>query len=93
MYEKKKKKTPENLGRHMLPEDRVFDNLVRFKIFIGDVWLWEESYKTDRILKLSKFDTSLLHLVDGMSKLLKRSEDFHLRELCGGTDAVSKLDG
>ena len=76
----------------LLPEDRVFDNLVRFKIFIGDVWLWKESYKTDRILKLSKFDTSL-HVVDGMSKLLKRSEDLHLRELCGGTDAVSKLDG
>ena len=68
----------------------VFDNLVRFKILIGDVWLWEESYKTDRILKLSKFDTSLLHVVDGMSKLLKRSEDLHLRELCGGIDAVSK---
>ena len=77
----------------LLPEDRVFDNLVRFKIFIGDVWLWEESYKTDKMLKLNKLDTSLLHAMDGMSKLLKRSEDLHLRELCGGTDAVSKLDG
>ena len=75
----------------LLPEERVFDNLVRFKIFIGDVWLWEESYNTDRILKLSNFDTS--HVVYGMSKLLKRSEDLHLHELCGGTDAVSKLDG
>ena len=77
----------------LLPEDRVFDNLVRYKIFIGDVWLWEENYNTDRILKLSKFDTSLLHVVDGMSKLLKRTEDLHLRELCGGIDALSKLDG
>ena len=77
----------------LLPEDRVFDNLVRFKIFIGDVWLWEESYKTDKMLKLNKLDTSLLHAMDGMSKLLKRSEDLHLRELCGGIDAVSKLDG
>ena len=77
----------------LLPEDRVFDNLGRFKIFIGDVWLWEESYKIDRILKLSKFGTSLLHVVDGMSKLLKRSEDLHLREFCGGIDVVSKLDG
>ena len=77
----------------LLPEDRVFDNLVRFKIFVGDVWRWEKRYKTDKMLKLNKLDTSLLHAMDGMSKLLKRSEDLHLRELCGGTDAVSKLDG
>ena len=77
----------------LLPEDIVFDKLVRFKIFVGDVWRWEKSYKTDKTLKLDKFDTSLLHVVDGISKLLKRSEDLHLRELCGGTDAVSKLDG
>ena len=77
----------------LLPEDRVFDNLVRFKIFVGDVWRWEKRYKTDKMLKLNKLDTSLLHAMDGMSKLLKRSEDLHLRELCGGTDALSKLDG
>ena len=77
----------------LLPEDIVFDNLVRFKIFLSDVWEWKESYKVDRTLKLDKFDTSLLHVVDGMSKLLKRSEDLHLCKLCGGTDAISKLDG
>ena len=77
----------------LLPEDTVFDNLVRFKIFVGDVWRWEKRYKTDKMLKLNKLDTSLLHAMDGTSKLLKRSEDLHLRELCGGTDALSKLDG
>ena len=77
----------------LLPEDRVFDNLVRFKIFVGDVWRWEKRYKTGKMLKLNKLDASLLHAMDGMSKLLKRSEDLHLCELCGGTDAVSKLDG
>ena len=76
----------------LLPEDRVFDNLVRFKIFVSDASRWEENYETSRTLKLDKFDISL-HVVDGMSKLLKRTEDLHLCKLCGGTDAISKLDG
>ena len=76
----------------LLPKDVVFENLVRYRIFVGDVWIWEENYKTNRTLKLKKFDTSL-HLVDGISKLLKITEDLHLRELCGGTNVLSKLDG
>ncbi|RVW23748.1 putative disease resistance protein [Vitis vinifera] len=40
---------------------------------------------------LNKFDTSL-HLVDGISKLLKRTEDLHLSELCGFTHVLSKLN-
>ncbi|RVW90303.1 Disease resistance protein [Vitis vinifera] len=51
----------------LLPKDIVFDNLERYRIFVGDVWIWEENYKTNRTLKLNKFDTSL-HLVDGISK-------------------------
>lgn len=78
----------------LLPEeiDIVFDNFVRYKIFVGDVWDWEENDETDRTLKLNKLDTSL-HLVDGIRKLLKRSEELHLRELFGGgtITAVSKL--
>ena len=31
--------------------------------------------------------------MDGFSKLLKRTENLHLRELCGGTNLLSKLDG
>ncbi|WKA03299.1 hypothetical protein VitviT2T_021417 [Vitis vinifera] len=75
----------------LLPKDMVFDNLMRYRIFVGDIWIWEKNYKTNRILKLNKFDTSL-HLVDGISKLLKRTEDLHLRELCGGTNVLSKLN-
>ena len=52
----------------------------------------KKNHKTNRTLKLKKFDTSL-HLVDGISKLLKITEDLHLRELCGGTNVLSKLDG
>ncbi|KAL6311654.1 hypothetical protein AAG906_025733 [Vitis piasezkii] len=64
----------------LLPKDIVFENLVRYRIFVAN-----------STLKLNKFDTSL-HLVDGISKLLKRTEDLHLRELCGGTNVLSKLN-
>ncbi|KAJ9682453.1 hypothetical protein PVL29_018383 [Vitis rotundifolia] len=75
----------------LLPKDIVFDNLVRYRIFVGDVWSWEEIFEANSTLKLNKFDTSL-HLVDGISKLLKRTEDLHLRELCGGSNVLSKLN-
>ncbi|CBI22408.3 unnamed protein product, partial [Vitis vinifera] len=76
----------------LLPKDIVFDNLVRYRIFVGDVWSWREIFETNKTLKLNKLDTSL-HLVDGIIKLLKRTEDLHLHELCGGTNVLSKLDG
>ncbi|RVW70660.1 putative disease resistance protein [Vitis vinifera] len=76
----------------LLPKDIVFDTLVRYRIFVGDVWRWRENFETNKTLKLNKFDTSL-HLVHGIIKLLKRTEDLHLRELCGGTNVLSKLDG
>ncbi|XP_034707047.1 probable disease resistance protein At4g27220 [Vitis riparia] len=76
----------------LLPKDIVFDNLVRYRIFVGDVRSWEEIFEANSTLRLNKFDTSL-HLVDGISKLLKRTEDLHLSELCGGTNVLSKLDG
>ena len=75
----------------LLPKDVVFENLVRYRIFVGDVWSWEEIFEANSTLKLNKFDTSL-HLVDGISKLLKRTEDLHLRELCGFTHVLSKLN-
>ncbi|XP_034707060.1 probable disease resistance protein At4g27220 [Vitis riparia] len=76
----------------LLPKDMVFDNLMRYRIFVGDIWSWREIFETNKTLKLNKFDTSL-HLVHGIIKLLKRTEDLHLRELCGGTNVLSKLDG
>ncbi|KAJ9682446.1 hypothetical protein PVL29_018376 [Vitis rotundifolia] len=75
----------------LLPKDLVFDNLVRYRIFVGDVWSWGGIFEANSTLKLNKFDTSL-HLVDGISKLLKRTEDLHLHELCGGTNVLSKLN-
>ncbi|RVW70683.1 putative disease resistance protein [Vitis vinifera] len=73
----------------LLPKDIVFENLVRYRIFVGNVWSWKEIFKANSTLKLNKFDTSL-HLVDGISKLLKRTEDLHLREL----DSIyCELDG
>ncbi|XP_034707960.1 probable disease resistance protein At4g27220 isoform X3 [Vitis riparia] len=75
----------------LLPKDIVFDTLVRYRIFVGDVWSWGGIFEANNTLKLNKFDTSL-HLVDGISKLLKRTEDLHLRELCGGTNVLSKLN-
>eukprot|EP00261_Vitis_vinifera_P026607 XP_010660109.2 PREDICTED: uncharacterized protein LOC100852821 [Vitis vinifera] len=76
----------------LLPKDIVFDNLVRYRIFVGDVWSWGGIFETNKTLKLNKFDTSL-HPVDGIIKLLKRTEDLHLCELCSGTNVLSKLDG
>ncbi|XP_034707061.1 disease resistance protein RPS2-like [Vitis riparia] len=75
----------------LLPKDIVFDTLVRYRIFVGDVWSWGGIFEANNTLKLNKFDTSL-HLVDGINKLLKRIEDLHLRELCGGTNVLSKLN-
>ncbi|KAJ9682447.1 hypothetical protein PVL29_018377 [Vitis rotundifolia] len=75
----------------LLPKDIVFDTLVRYRIFVGDVWSWGGIFEANNTLKLNEFDTSL-HLVDGISKLLKRTEDLHLRELCGGTNVLSKLN-
>ena len=74
----------------LLPKEELLENLMRFRIFIGDVWDWYKNYETSRTLKLNKFDTGL-HLVDGISKLLKRTEDLCLREL-SGTKNLLNLD-
>lgn len=38
----------------LLPKDTdiVFDNLVRYKIFVGNIWSWQEKFQTNRTLKL-----------------------------------------
>ena len=75
----------------LFPKDIVFDNLMKYRIFVGDVWSWEENCETNKTLNLNEFNTSL-HLVEGISKLLKRTEDLHLRDLRGATNILSKLD-
>ncbi|RVX05606.1 Origin of replication complex subunit 1 [Vitis vinifera] len=39
----------------LLPKDLVFDNLVRYRIFVGDVWSWEEIFEANSTLKLNKW--------------------------------------
>eukprot|EP00261_Vitis_vinifera_P039187 XP_019080430.1 PREDICTED: uncharacterized protein LOC100251264 isoform X2 [Vitis vinifera] len=62
----------------LLPKDILFENLTRYGIFIGTQgWL-----RTKRALKLWKVNRSL-HLGDGMSKLLERSEELEFSQLSG----------
>ncbi|KAL6324356.1 hypothetical protein AAG906_012960 [Vitis piasezkii] len=62
----------------LLPKDILFENLTRYRIFIGTQgWL-----RTKRALKLWKVNRSL-HLGDGMSKLLERSEELEFSQLSG----------
>ena len=75
----------------LLPKGILFENLIRFKILIGDVWSWCENCETIESLKLNKLNTSL-HSMDGISKLLKRAKDLYLRELSGANHVLSELD-
>ncbi|RVX18822.1 hypothetical protein VitviT2T_021077 [Vitis vinifera] len=71
---------------NLLPPDMLFDNLTRYRILVGDHWMWHHTYKASRTLKLSEVKS--LHLVKWFSKLLKRAEDLELRGL-GDTKHVS----
>ncbi|XP_034706517.1 uncharacterized protein LOC117930145 isoform X5 [Vitis riparia] len=75
----------------LLPKGILFENLIRFKIFIGDVWSCCENCETIESLKLNKLNTSL-HSMDGISKLLKRAKDLYLSELSGANHVLSELD-
>ncbi|XP_034707669.1 disease resistance protein At4g27190-like isoform X2 [Vitis riparia] len=66
----------------LLPKDMVFEKLTRFKIFIGGWWGLDSICETKRALKLCKAGGTL-HLVDGIGKLLKKTEELSLRELSG----------
>ncbi|KAL6324439.1 hypothetical protein AAG906_013043 [Vitis piasezkii] len=56
----------------------LFENLTRYAIYVGYWW----ASRTKKALKLQKFNRSL-HLGDGMSKLLERSEELEFSELSG----------
>ena len=75
----------------LLLTDVLFEKLIRYRIFIGDVWSWDKNCPTTKTLKLNKLDTSL-HLADGISLLLKGAKDLHLRELSGAANVFPKLD-
>ncbi|KAL6323791.1 hypothetical protein AAG906_002259 [Vitis piasezkii] len=73
-----------------LAELKHLSHLTSLDIQIPDAKLLPKDIVFDTLL--NKFDTSL-HPVDGIIKLLKRTEDLHLCELCSGTNVLSKLDG
>ncbi|KAL6323851.1 hypothetical protein AAG906_005847 [Vitis piasezkii] len=64
----------------LLPKDILFENLTSYVILIGDDDRRE--FRTRRALKLQSVNRSL-HLGDGISKLLERSEELEFIELCG----------
>ena len=65
----------------MVPkEDKLFQNLTSFAIFIGNFYPWEKRYERSNTLKLKGGDGSLL-MGNGMRKLLEKNEELKLEEL------------
>ena len=66
-------------------EDKFFENLTNFAIFIGKFHWLEKKYERSKTLRLNRVDGSLL-LMDGIGKLLKKTEELQLRklEVCHG---------
>uniref|UniRef100_A0A3N7EXT3 Disease resistance protein At4g27190-like leucine-rich repeats domain-containing protein n=1 Tax=Populus trichocarpa TaxID=3694 RepID=A0A3N7EXT3_POPTR len=76
-----------------MPKDLFssFQNLERFRIFIGDGWDWSVKDATSRTLKL-KLNT-VIQLEEGVNTLLKITEELHLQELNGVKSILNDLDG
>ncbi|WKA03428.1 hypothetical protein VitviT2T_021536 [Vitis vinifera] len=67
---------------NLLPKDTLVENLTRYAIFVGNFRRYERCCRTKRVLKLRKVNRSL-HLGDGISKLMERSEELEFMELSG----------
>ncbi|WKA03422.1 hypothetical protein VitviT2T_021530 [Vitis vinifera] len=67
---------------NLLPKGILFENLTRYAIFVGNFQRYERYCRTKRVLKLRKVNRSL-HLGDGISKLMERSEELEFMELSG----------
>ncbi|XP_034679851.1 disease resistance protein RPS2-like [Vitis riparia] len=67
---------------YLLPKDILFENLTRYAIFVGNFKMCRRYWRTKRVLKLRKVNRSL-HLGDGISKLMERSEELEFMELSG----------
>ena len=61
-------------------EDKFFQNLTSYAIFIGNFYPWEIHYERSKTLMLRDGDGSLLFR-NGMGKLLERIEELELRRL------------
>ncbi|GLT76983.1 hypothetical protein SLA2020_486130 [Shorea laevis] len=75
----------------MIPKDLFFENLKKFKIFIGCKWEYQRSsFGSSRILKLQlNASISFNYLV---KMLLKMTEELHLRRLAGVKNVVDELN-
>ncbi|GLT36286.1 hypothetical protein SLA2020_106750 [Shorea laevis] len=75
----------------IIPKDLSFEELKRYKIFIGDAWNKLDSFpESSRILKLQlgapiNFDSSI-------KQLLKNTEELHLEKLKGIKNILYELD-
>ncbi|GLT51867.1 hypothetical protein SLA2020_252440 [Shorea laevis] len=75
----------------MIPKDLFFENLKKFKIFIGCKWEYQHSsFGSSRILKLHLNASIAFNYLVKM--LLKMTEELHLRELAGVKNVVDELN-
>ncbi|KAI4354381.1 hypothetical protein L6164_003247 [Bauhinia variegata] len=75
----------------ILPQDdSFFEQLKKYKIFIGDVWTWPKMHEESNILKIKL--SGNIHLAKGMRKLLKEVEDLHLDEITGISNGPYELN-
>ncbi|GLT60015.1 hypothetical protein SLA2020_328050 [Shorea laevis] len=75
----------------MIPKDLFFENLKKFKIFIGRKWEdWYGSFGSSRILKLHL--NASISFNYSVQMLLKMTEKLHLRELAGVKNLVDELN-
>ncbi|GLT62361.1 hypothetical protein SLA2020_350060 [Shorea laevis] len=71
----------------MIPNDLFFENLKKFKIFIGSKWEgWYSSFAISKILKLHL--NASISFNYSVKKLLKVTEELHLSELAGVKNVV-----
>ncbi|GLT32034.1 hypothetical protein SLA2020_067280 [Shorea laevis] len=75
----------------MIPKDLFFENLKKFKIFIGSKWEgWYSSFGSSKILKLHL--NASISFNYSVKKLLKVTEELHLRRLAGVKNVVDELN-
>ena len=74
----------------VMPKDLLFEKLERYRIFVGDAWVWSDKHETSRELKL-KLNTSL-QFESGIKMLLNDIEHLCLDELKGVKSVLYELD-
>ncbi|XP_054824334.1 probable disease resistance protein At4g27220 isoform X3 [Prosopis cineraria] len=75
----------------LLLKEIPFDNLVRYKVIIGDKWEWSSSEETSRVLKV-KLDTNI-RKERGINTLIEGAEDLYLDKINGIPNVFFELNG